>query len=295
MKKYYSIKELEHLSGIKAHTLRIWEQRYGILNPCRTETNIRFYGDKELKLVLNIALLQSKGGFKISEIVKMSDDDIFSHILAFSQSISGFPEHIQSLTLAMLDLDESRFQLLTHNIIKKYGFESYMLNIIHPFMRRLGTLWLSGSVGPAQEHFISHLIRQKLIAAIDAQGLILKPQSKKFLLYLPEGELHEIGILFANYILRARNHSVVYLGQSLPYDELLIAYEVYQPDYIFSVFTSEPNSGLIDNYLEKMHLDLPKSKILLTGYQALQPTCQVPANINLLMDFQSLIDLADNA
>lgn len=118
MKKYYSIKDLEHLSGIKAHTLRIWEQRYGILNPCRTETNIRFYGDKELKLVLNIALLQSKGGFKISEIVKMSDDDIFSHILAFSQSISGFPEHIQSLTLAMLDLDESRFQLLTHNIIK---------------------------------------------------------------------------------------------------------------------------------------------------------------------------------
>ena len=108
-----------------------------------------------------------------------------------------------------------------------------MLNIIHPFMRRLGTLWLSGSVGPAQEHFISHLIRQKLIAAIDAQGLILKPQSKKFLLYLPEGELHEIGILFANYILRARKHSVVYLGQSLPYEELLIAYGLDDQSRVF--------------------------------------------------------------
>lgn len=295
MKKYYSIKDLEHLSGIKAHTLRIWEQRYGILNPCRTETNIRFYGDKELKLVLNIALLQNKGGFKISEIAKMSDDEIFTHILAFSNTSLSFPEQIQALTLAMLDLDESKFQQLTQNIVNKHGFESYMLNIIHPFMRRLGTLWLSGSVGPAQEHFISHLIRQKVIAAIDAQDLNLKSHSKKFLLYLPEGELHEIGILFANYILRARKHSVVYLGQSLPYEELLLAYEIHQPDYVFSVFTSEPNTALIDDYFSKMSKDLPKSKIYLTGYQALQPTCHVPQNINLLWDFESLISLADNA
>ena len=295
MTSNYSIKDLEHLSGIKAHTLRIWEQRYGILNPSRTDTNIRYYGDKELKLVLNIALLQIKGGFKISEIVKMSDDDIFSHIISFSQTISGFPEHIQALTLAMLDLDEPKFQKLTQNIVEKYGFESYMLDVIHPFMRRLGTLWLSNSVGPAKEHFISHLIRQKVIAAIDAQEPIIKPRAKKFLLYLPEGELHEIGILFANYILRARKHSIVYLGQSLPYDELLVAYEAYQPDYIFSVFTSEPNVDLINDYLEKMHIDLPKSKILLTGYQALQPTCKVPEHINLIMDFQSLIDLADMA
>ena len=295
MKKYYSIKDLEHLSGIKAHTLRIWEQRYGILNPCRTETNIRFYGDEELKLVLNIALLQNKGGFKISSIVKMSKDEIFAHILAFSNTSLSFPEQIQALTLAMLDLDESKFQQLTQNIVNKHGFESYMLNIIHPFMRRLGTLWLSGSVGPAQEHFISHLIRQKVIAAIDAQDLNLKPHSKKFLLYLPEGELHEIGILFANFILRARKHSVVYLGQSLPYEELLLAYEIHQPDYVFSVFTSEPNTDLINDYLIKMSKDLPKSKIYLTGYQALQPTCSAPDNINLLMDFQSLIDLGENA
>jgi methanogenic corrinoid protein MtbC1 len=150
-------------------------------------------------------------------------------------------------------------------------------------------------VGPAQEHFISHLIRQKVIAAIDAQDLNLKPHSKKFLLYLPEGELHEIGILFANFILRARKHSVVYLGQSLPYEELLLAYEIHQPDYVFSVFTSEPNTDLINDYLSKMSKDLPKSKIYLTGYQALQPTCSAPDNINLLMDFQSLIDLAENA
>ncbi len=289
----YSIKDLENLSGIKAHTLRIWEQRYGILTPNRTETNIRTYSDEELKRVLNIALLQDKGGFKISVIANMSEAEMATHILHLSESQFDFPDQIQALTLAMLDLDEAKFQILTRNMVQAHGFESYMLHVIYPFMRRLGTLWLSGSVGPAQEHFISHLIRQKLIASIDAQDLSLKPDSKKFLLYLPEGELHEIGLLFANYVFRARKHSVVYLGQSLPYDELLLAYEIHQPDYIFSVFTSEPNVELINDYVARLSVDLPKSKVLLTGYQILQPDLKIPANITLLKDFQALIDLAN--
>jgi DNA-binding transcriptional MerR regulator len=290
----YSIKDLEHLSGIKAHTLRIWEQRYAILHPTRSDTNIRSYGDSELKLVLNIALLQDKGGFKISEIAKMSEDEIASQILELSKSQLDFPDQIQALTVAMMDLDENRFQHLTKNIVDTHGFESYMLNIIYPFMRRLGTLWLSGSVGPAQEHFISHLIRQKVISAIDSQELCLKPSAKKFLLYLPEGELHEIGLLFANYVFRARKHSVVYLGQSLPYDELLLAYEIHQPDYIFSVFTSEPNADAIQVYLNNMVKDMPNSQLLLTGYQVLQKEVNVPTEIHILRDFQSLIDLANN-
>lgn len=289
----YSIKDLENLSGIKAHTLRIWEQRYGILTPQRTETNIRTYSDEELKRVLNIALLQDKGGFKISTIANMSEAEKATHILHLSESQFDFPDQIQALTIAMLDLDEAKFQLLTKNMVQAHGFESYILHVINPFMRRLGTLWLSGSVGPAQEHFISHLIRQKLIASIDQQDLSLKPDAKKFLLYLPEGELHEIGLLFANYVFRARKHSVVYLGQSLPYEELLLAYEIHQPDYIFSVFTSEPNTEIIDSYLEQMAKDLPNSKILLTGYQILQPERKIPSSINLLTDYQGLIDLAN--
>jgi len=289
----YSIKDLENLSGIKAHTLRIWEQRYGIITPSRTETNIRTYSDEELKRVLNIALLQDKGGFKISAIANMSEAEMASHILHLSESQFDFPDQIQALTLAMMDLDEAKFQLLTKNMIQAHGFESYMLNVIYPFMRRLGTLWLSGSVGPAQEHFISHLIRQKLVASIDAQDLSLKPDAKKFLLYLPEGELHEIGLLFANYVFRARKHSVVYLGQSLPYEELLLAYEIHQPDYIFSVFTSEPNVELIDNYVAQMAKDLPNAQVVLTGYQILQPGRQIPSNIHVIPDFQGLIDLAN--
>jgi DNA-binding transcriptional MerR regulator len=289
----FSIKDLENISGIKAHTLRIWEQRYGILKPERTDTNIRHYGDEELKLVLNIALLQEKGGFKISEIAKMSDAEMVSHILHLSETKFNHVDHMQALTLAMMDLDEARFQQLTHNIVNAHGFEYYMLEVIYPFMRRLGTLWLSGSVGPAQEHFISHLIRQKLIAAIDQQDLSLKPNAKRVLLYLPEGELHETGLLFANYLFRARKHSVVYLGQSLPYDELLLAYSIHKPEYIFSVFTTEPSADEIDAYMAKMVQDMPDTQIMVTGYLVLQPDRKVPAAIQTIADFQSLIDIAN--
>jgi DNA-binding transcriptional MerR regulator len=289
----FSIKDLENISGIKAHTLRIWEQRYGILKPERTDTNIRHYGDEELKLVLNIALLQEKGGFKISEIAKMSDAEMVSHILHLSETKFNHVDHMQALTLAMMDLDEARFQQLTHNIVNAHGFEYYMLEVIYPFMRRLGTLWLSGSVGPAQEHFISHLIRQKLIAAIDQQDLSLKPNAKRVLLYLPEGELHETGLLFANYLFRARKHSVVYLGQSLPYDELLLAYSIHKPEYIFSVFTTEPSADKIDAYMAKMVQDMPDTQIMVTGYLVLQPDRKIPTAIQTIADFQSLIDIAN--
>lgn len=288
----FSIKDVANISGIKAHTLRIWEQRYGILKPVRTDTNIRHYGDDELKLVLNIALLQEKGGFKISEIAKMGDAEMVSHILHLSETSFNHLDHMQALTLAMMDLDEARFQTLTRNIVNAHGFEYYMLEVIYPFMRRLGTLWLSGSVGPAQEHFISHLIRQKLISAIDQQDLSLKPNAKRVLLYLPEGELHEIGLLFANYVFRARKHSVVYLGQSLPYDELLLAYSIHKPDYIFSVFTTEPSIDVMDDYIAQMAKDMPDTQIMLTGFAVLQPERNLPAAIRPIPDFQTLIDIA---
>ncbi|MHA8066029.1 MerR family transcriptional regulator [Aquirufa sp. ROCK2-A2] len=292
----YSIKDLENLSGIKAHTLRIWEQRYGILNPNRSDTNIRTYCDKDLKFVLNIAILQDKGGYKISEISKMDEEQISQHILQLSENKLDYPDQIQALTVAMLDLDESLFRKLTDNIVHNIGFESYVLEIIYPFLGRLGTLWLSGSVGPAQEHFITHLIRQKLIAAIDQQDLSIKPNAKKFLLYLPEGELHELGLLFANYILRARKHSVIYLGQSLPFDELIFADNIHQPDYICSVFTTEPKASEIDEYLSDLAEKMPNTKFLLSGYLLSQDdrNLNLPSNLEVLKNFQQLITIADS-
>jgi len=287
----YSIKDLEQLSGIKAHTLRIWEQRYDILSPDRTDTNIRTYDDNDLKLVLNIALLKDHG-YKISEISKMLPDELSKEVLLISDKQLNYPDQIHALTISMLDLDEERFEKIVSTNSLQFGFENMMINIIYPFLSRIGTLWITGSIGPAQEHFISNLIRQKLIVAIDGQLPSLRPGSKKYLLYLPEGEMHEISLLFANYIIRSRQNKVIYLGQSLPFSELGFAHGMHKPDYIFTVITSVPGQNEIQRYVYKLAKEFPDSKILMTGYQVVGQDIDCPDNVEIITHIKYLMDIA---
>src|SRR5210317_1574096 len=162
----YSIKDLEYLSGIKAHTLRIWEQRYNFIKPKRTDTNIRYYDDEDLKFVLNVSLLKDHG-HKISRICSMPEQDIQLEVNRLMEKKMGFPEQIQSLTLSMLELDEERFEKTLNTNILQIGFERTMMNLVYPFFQRIGILWQTGAIASAQEHFISNLVRQKIIVAID--------------------------------------------------------------------------------------------------------------------------------
>jgi len=286
----YSIRDLEQLSGIKAHTIRIWEQRYNIIQPKRTDTNIRMYDDQDLKLVLNISLLKDHG-YKISDIAKFSLDEIGHEVLVISEKKLNYPEQIHALTIAMIDLDEDRFEKIISTNFLQNGFENTMLNIIYPFLTRIGTLWLTGSIGPAQEHFMSNLIRQKVIVAIDGQVIKYSPDSKKFLLFLPEGELHEISLLFTSYVIRARHHRVVYLGQTLPFNELVFAYEVHKPDYIFASITSVPANDEVQAYVTKLCQQFPDARILLTGYQVIGQDIEVGSNCTIINKLEDLIDL----
>ena len=287
----YSIKDLEQLSGIKAHTLRIWEQRYSIISPKRTDTNIRTYDDLDLKLVLNISLLKDHG-YKISEIARLSTEEMYQEVIKISDRQLSYPDQIHALTISMLDLDEERFEKIIRTNSLQFGFENTMIHIIYPFLSRIGTLWITGSVGPAQEHFISNLIRQKLIVAIDGQVNKRGPNGKIYMLFLPEGELHEISLLFANYIIRARNNKVVYLGQSLPFNELVFAYDIHQPDYIFSAITSVPSNHETQMYVNRLATQFPKSHLLLTGYQIVGQDIQMPENGTIINNIDDLIRMA---
>jgi MerR family transcriptional regulator, light-induced transcriptional regulator len=289
----YSIKDLEQLSGIKAHTLRIWEQRYNIINPKRTDTNIRTYNDQDLKLVLNIALLKDHE-YKISEIAKMNLDELNREVMSISDKQLNYPDQIHALTLSMIDLDEDRFEKIMSTNILQSGFENTMINIIYPFLSRIGTLWVTGSIGPAQEHFITNLIRQKLIVAIDGQVIKLDNNSKKFVLFLPEGELHEIGLLFANYILRARNNKVIYLGQSLPFNEVVFVGELHKPDYIFCAITSTPGQEDVQPFVTKLCKQFPNSKVLLTGYQVIGQDLVLPPNGEIVSNVRQLMQIGLN-
>ena len=287
----YSIKDLEQLSGIKAHTLRIWEQRYNIIAPKRTDTNIRTYDDRDLKLVLNIALLKDHG-YKISEISKLSLEEMNKEVIKISDRQLNYPDQIHALTISMIDLDEDRFEKIISTNILQFGFENTIINIVYPFLNRLGTLWVTGSVGPAQEHFISNLIRQKIIVAIDGQVSKQRPNGKTYMLFLPEGELHEISLLFASYIIRARYNRVIYLGQSLPFSELEFAYNVHRPDYIFSAFTSVPSNHEVQPYVDRMVKAFPNAHLLLTGYQVVGQDIDVPENATVINQIQDLIRVA---
>ncbi|HNS47584.1 MAG TPA: MerR family transcriptional regulator, partial [Bacteroidales bacterium] len=206
----YLIRDLEKMTGIKAHTIRIWEKRYQVVKPKRTSTNIRYYCDEDLKRLLNISAL-IKQGFKISQLAELGDDELNEKIMNAYSHESEETSRIDNLVTAMIDLDEPRFEKTIHLATLNMGFEHTILNIIYPFLERIGILWLTGTINPAQEHFVSNLLRQKLLVAID--NLIVKParDSKRFILFLPENELHELGLLFYSYLVRKSGHKIIYL------------------------------------------------------------------------------------
>ena len=267
----YSIKDLETLSGIKAHTLRIWEQRYNIISPKRTFTNIRFYDDEDLKRILNISLL-NQNGIKISKIAEMSAKQINDHVLSISSDLFDFPDQVNALVVAMIDIDEERFDSIVSKCVLQHGLENTMIQIIYPFLNKVGLLWQIGTINPYQEHFISNLIRQKIIVACDEQKHDYKSDVPKFLLYLPDNELHEIGLLFASYIIKSRGYRVFYFGQTLPYQEFQEACGYIKPDYTFTVITSMSQMDA-KNLVEKKAHQFPEITHIVTGYQV--PTAVV--------------------
>lgn len=275
----YSIKDLEQLSGIKAHTLRIWEQRHNLLNPKRTDTNIRYYDDEDLKLILNVAMLNNHG-IKISKIAAMSVAEISEEIIRLTDQSVDHNDQIQALTICMIEMDEDRFEKILSTNIIKLGFEDTILKVVYPFLTRIGVLWLTGAITPAQEHFISNLIRQKLIVAID--GEVGNSLGKTFMLFLPEGELHEISLLFSSYLIKKHGHKVIYLGQNTPNADLVSVYKMQKPDYLLTVITSSPPGEKVQEYLNMLGTEFPNSKVFVSGLQATEQTLTIPPNICIL-------------
>lgn len=288
----YSIKDLEHLSNIKAHTLRVWEQRYNIIQPKRTSTNIRYYDDSDLRLILNIAFLKENGK-KISKIAKMSVEEISQLVIKISDSNLEYPNQVNAMVIAMVNLDEERFEKIIATNTLQFGFENTMLNIVYPFLNRIGILWQTGSINPAHEHFISNLIRQKLIVAIDGQLNPQNPEAKKYVLFLPEGELHELSLLFAAYIIKSRYNKVIYLGQSLPIRDLSTINDVYDPDFVLTVITTSIVGKDIPAYANELKRQFPGKTLLLTGHQILLGDLQASEHVEVMGSISDLTNFVD--
>ncbi len=279
----YSINDLEKITGIKAHTIRIWEKRYNVVDPERTETNIRYYNDSDLKKLLNISTL-NKHGFKISEIVKMGNDRLCEKIVEISNASNDYESYINNLIVSMIELDEDKFEKVLSSSIIKMGFEKTVTSIIYHFLEKVGVLWQVGTINPAQEHFITNLIRQKIIIAIDGQDNNLRSDAKTFLLFLPENELHELGLLFYTYVIKKAGHKVIYLGQSVPMKDVLEVIKIRKADYILTYFVAALETKVIPDYLKAISEGFDHKDIFIAGYQIQQIPGDLPRNIKPLQD-----------
>lgn len=289
----YSIKDLEKLSGIKAHTIRVWEQRYGIINPKRTDTNIRYYQDKDLKLLLNIALL-NKNGLKISKIAKMTAAEIAERVAAISELNSENNTQLDALTIAMIEMDEYKFDRIMSTNIQQLGFERTVLEIIHPFLDKLSLLWLTGSINPVQENFMSYLIRQKVIVAIENEPFAMGRSVPVFLIYLPEGESQELSLLLMHYLLKARRNRVIYLGLNVSIEDLQDAYEIHKPDYIFTMITESYAQAPVQKYIDGLSAKFQECEILLSGYQVVAQHVTSFDNVTILHSLKATLDFLND-
>ena len=260
----YKIKDLENLTGIKSHTIRIWEKRYRILSPDRTDTKIRTYSDSELTHLLTVSML-NRNGIKISKIAKLSQEDM--NKLLWDIKVNKEPEYsMDKLLLSLVSLDEELFKETLANLLESEGLEKTFTDHLIPFLDRIGIMWLIGSVNPAQEHFMSNLIRQKIISEIDKQEIPVSTE-KSVLMYLPEHEWHEMSLLFYHFLLRSKGVPTFYLGQSLPYESLVECIEKLKPNYILSSWLTAVDEKLVVSYFKKLKSDYPNLDVFAGGPQ----------------------------
>lgn len=262
----YSIKDIEKISGIKAHTIRIWERRYGMVIPKRTDTNIRYYSDKDLKDILNISIL-NQNGLKISKIAKLSDEEVRIQVNSLMESPKQFGNIIDKMLLSMLELDEASFNETFSDTLKEYGFESAIELIFFPFLERIGVLWQTGTINPAQEHFISNILRQKIITTIDNDMSLNKPIKDKIIFFLPENEQHEFGLLFYSFIARKLGYEVIYLGDSVPLNDLIEIQRITNAKLMVSAYVTARIKKELETMFIYLRETFPTLPFFVTGLQ----------------------------
>jgi DNA-binding transcriptional MerR regulator len=271
IKKNFSIRDLENISGIKAHTIRIWEKRYNLLSPERSKTNIRYYSHQNLQKLLNIVLLNNNN-YKISKISKMSDEliNITARDLALNTTIND--DAINSLKLSMFKFDKISFNTTYNKLLDKKNFREIFKEVFIPFLEHLGLLWQTETILPVHEHFISNLITQKIQINTDVLNYTKILSDNVFILFLPENEIHELGLLYLNYELVLRGHRTIYLGQNLPLNNLNIFFDIHDKITFVTSMTVRPYDDDIVEYFNTMDniISLSSHSLIAIGKKVMQ-------------------------
>ncbi|WP_299001074.1 MerR family transcriptional regulator [Flagellimonas sp. S174] len=295
VKKSFSIRDMENLSGIKAHTIRIWEKRYNLFSPERTSTNIRYYSLQSLQKLLNVTLLYNNG-YKISKIAKLDETHIPIIVREIVANNSEKNHAINAFKLAMINFDQTLFLNTYSSLLSERSFRDIFNEVFIPLLNELGLLWQTDTISPSHEHFITHLIKQKIY--INTEKLQLVEPIKKdkvFALFLPENEIHEIGLLYLNYEITLRGYKSIYLGQTMPIESLVDLLKYYDNIHFVSYFTVSPTKDELDAYFSKFSKTLNlsgSSKLWVLGHQIQYISeSKLPSSVQTFNSMEHLISI----
>lgn len=284
----FTIRDLENLSGIRAHTIRIWEQRYSFLKPRRTQTNIRYYDSDELKIILNVALL-NKNGYRVSSIDKMTPEEIGRKILALNSDSAQLDRLINDMLKDMIDLNAAGFERTLDEFIQHNGIANAINNLIFPFLNKVGILWMTNHVRVSQEHLVSNIVRQKLIRGIE-DIKVNDTSSKAIVLFLPDGEYHELGLLYVQYLLKMRGKNTIYLGADVPIEELAYVCNTKQPKVLYTHLTSLPARFNFEKYLSVIRQNINDTPVFISGRVTQDYTKKIPVGIKFGSSLEEVIN-----
>jgi DNA-binding transcriptional MerR regulator len=295
VKSSFTIKDLENISGIKAHTIRIWEKRHRLLSPTRTNTNIRRYSLASLQKLLNITLLYNNGS-KISKIASLEKDEISTMVREIALKSNSEQVAINALKLSMVNFDTSLFDVTYEEILLQNDFEFVYINVFMPLMSELGILWQTNAISPSHEHFITNLIKQKIHIQTEflQKDSISQQNSKLFVLFLPEDEIHDLGLLFLNYFILKNGYKTIFLGQSLQTESLETLINLTNDICFVTYLTVEPNKDDINYYIKDFNdrlLKIKSSNLVILGPQQVHiNTSKLSKNIKLFKSIYAFQD-----
>lgn len=287
----FSIKDIERLSGIKAHTLRIWEQRHGLSFCKRKESQHRYYDNEDLKEILRIAYLYHQG-YKVSKIATLSKDEI-KELSATHTTDGNYDIYINQMIESSIDFDQPRFEKIIHNAFVHFGFEKTVIKVFYPFMEKIGLLWITQHVIPAQEHFSSYLIQKKIILAIEGLETPAPKKNNTVLIFSPEDELHEIPLLITQYFLKKAGVATVYFGAGIPVSEIEYYCRHKTATHLFFHFITNFLHKEPQDYLACLVQKFSGKKIIASGpaMKGVKPSSPNVILISSMDEFMQIPDL----
>jgi DNA-binding transcriptional MerR regulator len=294
IKNQFSIKDLENLTGIKAHTIRIWEKRYNLLEPKRTDTNIRYYDLASFQKLLNVSYLNNNG-YKISKIATYKDNEIPALVREIAAESNLESHAINAFKLSMLNFDQTLFYNTYNSLLEEKDFHDIFYDIFIPLLTEIGLLWQTDTISPAHEHFLTSLLRQKILINTEkVQSKQINKSTKTFVLYLPENEIHELGLMFINHQLVNKGYQSIFLGFSVPMESLKDLKDYYDEIIYVSYFTVKPEKEHIDDYIKdfnKLLVDSSNTKLWILGYMLNSIDIdKLPKGITAFKSIQSLLE-----